>query len=78
MKTRIVLATCALLFAGGCVASKGGNTPAPCGKCGPAFKVSNPGGEGTLISLADSLAPLQHRFNADKDKARLVALVSPT
>lgn len=78
MQIRIVLATCALLFAGGCVSTKGGNSPAPCGKCGGAYKVSNPRGEGTLISLADSLAPLQNRFNADKDKARLIALVSPT
>lgn len=31
-----------------------------------------------LISLADSLAPLQDRFNADKGKPRLLALLSPT
>ena len=31
-----------------------------------------------VISLADSLAPLQARFNADKDKIRVVALLSPT
>lgn len=31
-----------------------------------------------LISLADSLKPLQDRFNAAKDKPRFVALLSPT
>lgn len=31
-----------------------------------------------LISLADSLKPLQERFNAQKDKPRFVALLSPT
>ncbi len=31
-----------------------------------------------LISLADSLKPLQDRFNAEKDKPRFVALLSPT
>ncbi len=31
-----------------------------------------------LISLADSLKPLQDRFNAAKGKPRFVALLSPT
>lgn len=31
-----------------------------------------------LISLRDSLLPLQERFNADHDKLRLVAILSPT
>ncbi len=31
-----------------------------------------------LISLADSLKPLQDRFNAAKDKPRFVAILSPT
>ncbi len=31
-----------------------------------------------LISLADSLAPLRDRFNAEQGKPRLVALLSPT
>ena len=31
-----------------------------------------------MISLGDSLAPLQAQFNADKDKTRVVALLSPT
>ena len=31
-----------------------------------------------IISLSDSLAPLVRRFNADKDNARLVAILSPT
>lgn len=31
-----------------------------------------------LVPLADSLAPLQDCFNADKGKPRLVAVLSPT
>lgn len=31
-----------------------------------------------LVSLADSLAPLRDRFNANKGKPRLLALLSPT
>ena len=31
-----------------------------------------------MVSLADTLAPLRVRFNSDKDKLRLVALLSPT
>ena len=36
------------------------------------------GDDRVLISLADSLAPLRDRFNTDKGKPRLVALLSPT
>ncbi len=36
------------------------------------------GDDGVLVSLADSLAPLRDRFNADRGKPRLVALLSPT
>ncbi len=39
---------------------------------------SRVGDDARLISLADSLAPLRDRFNADKGKPRLVALLSPT
>ncbi len=35
-------------------------------------------GDIILTSLADSLVPLQDRFNMDKGKPRLVALLSPT
>ena len=31
-----------------------------------------------LISLADSLEPLRDRFNAEKDKPRVLAILSPT
>lgn len=37
-----------------------------------------PGGGAELISLADSLQPLGDRFNANKDKIRFIALLSPT
>ncbi len=36
------------------------------------------GDDGVLVSLADSLAPLRDRFNANSDKPRLLALLSPT
>ena len=31
-----------------------------------------------LISLADSLEPLRRQFNAEKDKPRVLAILSPT
>ncbi len=31
-----------------------------------------------LISLADSLKPLRDQFNAEKDKPRVLAILSPT
>lgn len=31
-----------------------------------------------LIALTDSLAPLQERFNAAREKLQLVAILSPT
>jgi hypothetical protein len=31
-----------------------------------------------LISLADSLDALRERFNAEKDKPRVLAILSPT
>jgi hypothetical protein len=31
-----------------------------------------------VISLENSLDPLKRRFNADKDKLRFLAIVSPT
>ncbi len=31
-----------------------------------------------MIALEQSLAPLKERFNAAKDKARLITLLSPT
>lgn len=37
-----------------------------------------PVGGTSLISLADSLAPLQERFNAAVDKPRVLAILSPT
>ncbi len=37
-----------------------------------------PVGGASLISLADSLAPLQERFNAAVDKFRVLAILSPT
>jgi hypothetical protein len=33
---------------------------------------------GEMISLAESLRPLKDRFNQNKDKARLITLLSPT
>ena len=41
-------------------------------------KARRGGDETRLVSLADSLAPLRDRFNVDKGKPRLVALLSPT
>jgi len=35
-------------------------------------------GSDRLTSLADSIAPLRDQFNAERDKLRLVALLSPT
>jgi hypothetical protein len=32
----------------------------------------------TLISLADSLGPLQQHFNKNSDRLRFLALLSPT
>ena len=40
--------------------------------------VGKPVGGKSLISLADSLAPLQERFNAAVDKPRVLAILSPT
>ena len=37
-----------------------------------------PGGGTFLISLADSLAPLQERFNAAVNQPRVLAILSPT
>jgi hypothetical protein len=31
-----------------------------------------------VMSLADSLKPLRDRFNADRDKLRFIAILSPT
>ena len=31
-----------------------------------------------VVSLADSIAPLIDRFNADKDKVRFLTILSPT
>ncbi len=39
---------------------------------------ATPVGGTSLISLADSLTPLQERFNAALDKPRVVAILSPT
>lgn len=35
-------------------------------------------GTSKIITLTGSLQPLQNRFNGDKDKLRLLALLSPT
>ncbi len=40
--------------------------------------LGRPVGGTSLISLADSLAPLQERFNAAVDKPRVLAILSPT
>ncbi len=40
--------------------------------------LGKPAGGTSLISLADSLTPLQERFNAAVDKPRVVAILSPT
>ena len=34
--------------------------------------------ESNIISLDNSFAPLRDRFNADKEKVRFLALLSPT
>lgn len=44
---------------------------------GPGVLARPVGGE-NLVSLAESLDPLQERFNADVGKRRVVALLSPT
>jgi len=40
--------------------------------------LGKPVGGTSLISLADSLTPLQDRFNAAVGKPRVVAILSPT
>lgn len=40
--------------------------------------LARPIGSGDLVSLAESLDPLQERFNADVGKRQVVALLSPT
>ena len=40
--------------------------------------LGRPVGGTSLISLADSLAPLQERFNAAVNKPRVLAILSPT
>lgn len=40
--------------------------------------LGKPIGGTSLISLADSLAPLKERFNAAVDKPRVLAILSPT
>ena len=40
--------------------------------------LGKPVGASSLISLADSLAPLQERFNAAVDQPRVLAILSPT
>ncbi len=40
--------------------------------------LARPVGGTSLISLGESLAPLQERFNAAVDKPRVLAILSPT
>lgn len=40
--------------------------------------LGRPVGGTSLISLGESLAPLQERFNAAVDKPRVLAILSPT
>ena len=40
--------------------------------------LGKPVGSTSLISLAESLTPLQERFNAAVDKPRVVTILSPT
>ena len=78
MQFQIVLASIALVVVSGCVSSTGQGPCPPCGKQSDISTVASGKPAGRVISLGDSLAPLQHRFNADKNKVRLVALLSPT
>jgi hypothetical protein len=72
--TRTVLCAVLLMLAAGCSAAR----PTPCTNP-PASIASRSGATGVqLISLAGSLEPLKARFNADRDKLRFVAIVSPT
>ena len=40
--------------------------------------LGKPIGRSSLISLADSLAPLKERFNAAADQPRVLVILSPT
>lgn len=42
------------------------------------YNARRDGDDSVLISLTNSLTPLRHRFNLDKGRLRLVALLSPT
>jgi hypothetical protein len=68
----------ALLCTGGCGTSMAGGSSSTMGKQTCRSKVGDAEEARGLISLADSLGPLRTRFNSDRDKPRLVALVSPT
>ena len=58
----IVLLTC--LFGAGCASSREHNS---------SRQASLP-----VAVLSDSIEPLRQQFNADKDKLRVLALLSPT
>ena len=50
-----------------------------CGSGGSSGDGETASGEAaTLTSLANSIAPLKEAFNANRDKIRVVALLSPT
>lgn len=48
------------------------------GDSAPVVQTNRDNKAARLVSLADSLAPLQVRFNMHADKPRLVAILSPT
>ena len=58
-------------------ACRAGSPRGCCGDASSQVKVKA-GAEANLTSLSDSLDPLRERFNADKGKHRVVALLSPT
>ena len=78
MKIHMILATIALAIVSGCTSPTQTGPCPPCGKRNNVAKTADTAQAGKMISLGDSLAPLRSRFNADKDKVRLVALLSPT
>ena len=65
MFARVLFSTFLLGLMGGC---HGGSSVAD----------SAPRKRDAMISLGDSLGPLREGFNAEKDRVRVVAILSPT